>query len=109
MASFIMECKHYLCLETLSNKLRFNILVSLKKGPKTVNELAKKLGVEQSKLSHALKILKNCNFVKTKKQGKYEIYSLQENFFLFKKLNGKSILETIDFHRKNFCKRCWKI
>lgn len=104
-----MEQNHHLCLETLSNKLRFNILVSLKKGPKTVNELAKKLDTEQSNISHALKILKKCNFIKSKKQGKYEIYSLQNNFFLFKKINGKSILETIDFHRKNFCKRCWKI
>ncbi len=105
-----MEGNHHLCLETISNKLRFNILIELKKGSKTVNELAKKLDVEQSKLSHALKILKNCNFVKAKKQGKYEIYSLQEDLFLFKKLKRKSVIEAIEEHKKNFCKNkvCWK-
>lgn len=46
-------------------------MLELKKGPKTVNELTRKLNVEQSKLSHVLKILKNCSFIKAKKEGQY--------------------------------------
>lgn len=99
----------YLCLETLANKLRFNTLLELEKGQKSVNELAEKLKVEQSRLSHALGILKKCSFIKSKKQGRHEIYSIHHPF-LFNKLKNKSILDAAEDYRIKYCKnKCRKL
>jgi ArsR family transcriptional regulator len=45
-------------------------------GPKTVGELAKELGVEQSLLSHHLKILRKEGFIESRREGKSVICKL---------------------------------
>jgi len=81
---------------SLSNPLRVEIVLSLRKKQKSVNELSKDLGVEQSKISHALVLLKNCNIVEAKQKGKQRIYFLNKKTMI-------PILNLIDKHAKKFC------
>lgn len=84
---------------TLSNKLRMDIIESLLNKEKTVNELCKGLRVEQSKLSHSLKSLKECNVVKSRVSGKNRVYSVNKEFIL-------PILNSIKKHSTRYCKTC---
>ena len=81
----------------LANPLRIDIITSLDKKEKSVNELVSELKVEQSKLSHALGELKECNIVKVKNQGKNRIYSLSPTII--------PILRLIECHSKG-CDKC---
>ena len=98
---------HY-CLETLGNELRVKIIESLREKPKSVSGLAKDLGVEQSRLSHSLKALKQCNFVESKTEGKERIYSLRESF-VKEMPKSKNIFEALDKHFKKFGCDCWRV
>lgn len=82
----------------LSNKLRIDIVLSLKEKPKSVTEICKELKIEQSKLSHALQALKKCNIITCKKSGKNRIYSLNKTVL--------PILKLIEKHEKTCCKLC---
>jgi DNA-binding transcriptional ArsR family regulator len=81
----------------LANPLKIGIILSLRKNGKNVSELTKELGVEQSKISHALKILKNCKIVNVKQKGKERVYSLNKDTIL-------PMLELIDKHASCYCK-----
>ncbi len=89
--------KYYIFFGNLANPLRIGIITLLKEKDMSVTEIIERLGVEQSKLSHALKSLRDCNIVNVKKQGKKRIYSLNKKTIL-------PILNTIDKHEKEFCK-----
>lgn len=80
----------------LSNPLRIEIISSLKEKEKSVMELVEDLNVEQSKISHALVSLRNCNIVQVKQKGKRRIYSLN-------KMTIVPMLKLIDKHAKSFC------
>jgi DNA-binding transcriptional ArsR family regulator len=80
----------------LANPLRIKIISSLKEKEKNVTELSKDLDVEQSKISHALRLLRNCNIVDVKQKGKQRIYSLNKKTIV-------PILKLIDNHSKTFC------
>ena len=86
----------------LSNKLRIDIISLLEEKPKSVSQLSKELNIEQSKLSHALKELKDCNIVKVEQKGKQRIYSLSKTII--------PVLKLIACHSKgcdkNKCKGC---
>ncbi|MDD5192749.1 MAG: metalloregulator ArsR/SmtB family transcription factor [Candidatus Nanoarchaeia archaeon] len=88
---------YHVFFSKLSNPLRIKIISSLDERPKSVNELIEGLKVEQSKISHALKELKECNIVKAEKKGKKRIYSLSGTII--------PILRLIDCHAKN-CNKC---
>ena len=94
---------YHIFFSNLSNPLKIKIISSLKDKEKNVTELSKDLKVEQSKISHALKNLKNCNIVKVKQKGKQRIYYLNKNTII-------PMLKLIDRHAKNFCdcKNCTK-
>lgn len=94
--------KYYGFFGNLANPLKIDIISVLKEGAHSVNELAKKLGIEQSKLSHALASLRRCNIVQVKKKGKSRIYYLNKDTIL-------PILKIIDKHSRKFCEYCWKI
>jgi DNA-binding transcriptional ArsR family regulator len=89
--------KYYLFFGNLASPLRIGIITLLKEKDMSVSEIVERLGAEQSKLSHALKSLRDCNIVEVKKQGKKRIYSLNKKTIL-------PILEIIDKHEKEFCK-----
>jgi DNA-binding transcriptional ArsR family regulator len=91
--------KYYIFFGKLANPLKMEIISELKKEPMSVLELARKLNIEQSKLSHALTSLKHCSIVEMKKQGKKRIYTLNKETII-------PMLELIDKHEKKFCKKC---
>ncbi len=88
---------YHVFFSKLANPLRIEIIISLDKKPKSVSELSTELKVEQSKLSHALKELKECNIVTFQKEGKKRVYSLSKTIV--------PILRMIDCHSKN-CTKC---
>lgn len=88
---------YHVFFSNLSNPLRISIITSLRKKEKSVSELVKDLKVEQSKVSHALKNLRNCKLVEAKQEGKQRIYFLNKKTIL-------PILKLIDKHAKSFCK-----
>ena len=90
------ENTYHIFFSNLANSLRINIISELKEKNYTVNELSKKLKVEQSKLSHALARLKECNILEVKSSGKKRIYSLNKKTIL-------PILQLIDKHSKLNC------
>jgi len=65
---------YHVFFTNLANPLKIKIILSLRDKEKNVSELVKELKVEQSKISHALSSLKDCNIVKAKQKGKQRIY-----------------------------------
>lgn len=94
-----MQNKYYPFFQNLANPLKIGIISELKEKPSSVLELARKLKVEQSKLSHALTSLRHCCIVIVKQQGKKRIYTLNKETML-------PILEILDKHENKFCTKC---
>jgi len=91
--------KYHMFFSKLANKLKIDIISELNKKSCSVLELADKLNVEQSKLSHALASLKCCSIVNVKSEGKKRIYSLNKETIV-------PMLNLIDVHENKFCKEC---
>jgi ArsR family transcriptional regulator len=91
---------YYLFFELLATPLRMDIISLLKeRGSLCVGEICEAVGEEQSKVSHNLRRLAECNVVWVKKEGNYRHYSL----------NGETILpmlQLIDKHAQSCCKVC---
>ena len=98
-----MKCSsYYMFFDTISNKTRMAIIESLLKGDKSVNEICDDVGEEQSKVSHSLKRLMDCNFLDVKREGKKRIYSLNQETVV-------PILRLVDKHVSKFCdKSCMR-
>ena len=94
-----MKDKCYLFFETLGTRLKINIIIKLKEKPQSVNELSNQLSQERSKVSHALKLLLECGFVKVKNNGRKRIYALNKNTIL-------PLLSLVEKHVKKYCKVC---
>ena len=73
---------YHIFFNNLSNPLRIKIISALKDKNMSVTELSKRIKVEQSKLSHALAKLKECNLVSVDIEGKNRIYSLNRKTLL---------------------------
>jgi DNA-binding transcriptional ArsR family regulator len=89
------DLSYKLFFKAFSNKTRFEIINSLRKGPKSVSDIVKKTGLEQSRISHNLKCLIDCGFVENNRNGKKVIYSLNEETI-------KPLLELIDKHIRKY-------
>ena len=72
----------------IGNENRYRILEALMRGPRTVNEIAAKLGLAQPIVSQNLKILKSAELVDAERQGKEVYYSINVAYMasLLKKL-----------------------
>ncbi|MBN1275605.1 winged helix-turn-helix transcriptional regulator [Candidatus Woesearchaeota archaeon] len=81
---------------TLSNQARLAILYALREGDKSVNEIVKATGHEQSLISHNLRLLKQCSFVESRVQGKQRIYSLNKKTIV-------PLFNLVDKHMNTFC------
>ncbi|MCK9292952.1 MAG: metalloregulator ArsR/SmtB family transcription factor [archaeon] len=92
-----MKCKSYFLFNVLSNKTRWKIINSLYLSDKFVQDICKDIDEEQSKVSHNLKTLSNCNIVFSKREGKYIKYSLNKETI-------KPLVEIVNKHTANFCK-----
>jgi DNA-binding transcriptional ArsR family regulator len=78
-----MKCNCYFSfLSKLANKSRFDIISSLKEHDLSVNEISQTTGIEQSNVSHHLKLLTNCNIVFVKQEGKVRRYNLNKDTIL---------------------------
>ena len=99
-----MVCsKYFPFFELLSTPLRIKIIEALKnKGELNVTELCKELNEEQSKVSHNLKKLLQCNIVRVRKVGYYRYYQLNKETIL-------PLLRLVDKHVANWCKECKRV
>lgn len=63
-------------LKVLADSTRLGVLKALQQGPKSVGALTVQLSIEQSLLSHHLRILRDANFVVAERAGKSVFYRL---------------------------------
>lgn len=87
---------HRAFLKTLSNPNRVVLMLLLLKKPMTVSELTAKSGMEQSTVSHHLKRLKLCQFVRNRANGKERIYSVNEE-------TAGPFFRLMDKHVRKYC------
>ncbi|MBI2670781.1 winged helix-turn-helix transcriptional regulator [Candidatus Woesearchaeota archaeon] len=73
-----MDNIHRLFFKAFSNQTRLEIIQLLKKKPLTVTEICYKTGFEQSRVSHNLRCLEHCGFVKITQNGNSRVYTLDE-------------------------------
>jgi DNA-binding transcriptional ArsR family regulator len=79
---------------------KFGIINALREGPLSVAEISKRVGEEQSAVSHNLSKLSRCHILNVKKAGKRRVYSLNRDIVL-------PMLRTVERHVKKYCgKRC---
>lgn len=75
-----MNCNSYIkFFETIANPTRLNIIETLMKDKMSVSEICTALNEEQSKISHNLKCLTDCNFLEVEQVGKQRIYTLNKD------------------------------
>jgi len=91
--------KYYRFFETIASKPRWAILELLITKPHTVTEICSELGEEQSKVSHNLKKLADCNIIEAEQIGKHRHYSLNKDTFL-------PLLELVGKHVHKHCEVC---
>jgi len=92
-----MKCVSYnKFFEVIANKTRLKIIESLFKKPKCVSEICAEVSEEQSKISHNLKVLYECNFVCIEQDGKKRVYSLNKKTIV-------PIIEMVNKHVHKFC------
>jgi len=84
-----------LFFKAMCNNTRLRIIRLLQKDPLNVTEICKKLGLEQSSCSHALRCLVDCGFVEVTRRGKNRIYSLNADTIA-------PMLRLIDRHSKRY-------
>jgi ArsR family transcriptional regulator len=62
-----------------SNKTRLRIFLILTEGELCVCELTRALDMEQSRISHSLRVLREARLINSRKIGKWMFYSINEN------------------------------
>ncbi|KAF1304903.1 MULTISPECIES: ArsR/SmtB family transcription factor [Enterococcus] len=65
--------------KVLSDPTRLKILMSLDEGERNVTSIATVVAMEQSAVSHQLKLLREKRVVKARREGKTMLYSLDDN------------------------------
>jgi ArsR family transcriptional regulator, nickel/cobalt-responsive transcriptional repressor len=66
-------------LQALATPSRLLILTQLRQGPMPVSDLAEAVGMEQSAVSHQLRLLRNLGLVTGTRHGRSIVYSLYDN------------------------------
>ena len=66
-------------LQALATPSRLLILSELRQGPRPVTELAQAIGMEQSAVSHQLRLLRNLRLVTGTRVGRRIVYTLYDN------------------------------
>jgi DNA-binding transcriptional ArsR family regulator len=66
-------------LQALATPSRLMILTRLREDPCTVTDLAESAGMEQSAVSHQLRLLRNLGLVTGTRSGKNMVYALYDN------------------------------
>lgn len=68
--------------KVLSDPTRLRILLYLKQGERNVSSISENLAMEQSAVSHQLKLLRDNRLVKARQDGKAMLYSLDDHHVL---------------------------
>jgi len=89
-----MDNLHRLFFKAFSNHTRLGIIQLLRRKALTVTEICEKTGFEQSRVSHNLRCLENCGFVKVTPNGNFREYALDQ----------ETILPVIDLFEKHIQK-----
>ena len=63
-------------LKVLADETRLAVIEQLLGGPKHVGQINESLGVEQTLLSHHLRVLRDAKLVTSERDGKHVVYSL---------------------------------
>lgn len=63
-------------LKVLADETRLAVMQQLMQGPRHVGEINARLGLEQSLLSHHLKVLREAGLVSSERDGKSVLYRL---------------------------------
>jgi ArsR family transcriptional regulator, nickel/cobalt-responsive transcriptional repressor len=66
-------------MHALSTPSRVLILAQLREGPRSVSELVEAVGMEQSAVSHQLKLLRDSGLVLGERHGRRVVYSLYDH------------------------------
>jgi len=98
MDKTIYELHAEMC-RVFTSPVRLEILDILRNGEKSVNELVRLTGLNQSNISHHLKIMRGNGIVKTEKKGNYVFYTLanpkiSEAFVIMKEILKDRMAET---------------
>ena len=64
--------------KSLQSETRLNILFLLSNNDLCVRELELRLGVSQSAISHSLRLLRQLDLVRVKKEGRFAVYSIAD-------------------------------
>lgn len=64
----------------LSTPSRLRILVCLRNGPRTVSEIVEAVGMEQSAVSHQLRVLRDHSVVMVRRIGRTRQYTLANEY-----------------------------
>ena len=94
---YVNHQTYHVFFTKLANPLKMGIVLCLRNKGMSVSEITHELQVEQSKISHALASLKNCNIVEVEQKGKLRIYSLNKSTII-------PMLKLIDQHARTHCK-----
>jgi DNA-binding transcriptional ArsR family regulator len=86
----------YAFFKVLANPARLAILETLRKEPRSVNEIAKILKQEQSMVSHNLQPLEKCRFVFSERKEKQRIYSLNRE-------TAEPLFKLFGHHSRKYC------
>jgi DNA-binding transcriptional ArsR family regulator len=81
--------KYLKIFSALSDKTRLRLYMILSEGELCVCELTCALDMEQSRISHSLKVLKEAGLINSRKIGKWMFYSIQlnkDNKWLFREI-----------------------
>jgi len=94
--------------KALSDETRLRIYLLLLQGELCVCELMNILDMEQSRISHNLRILKEAGLVKSKRRGKWIIYEVNSevaNNKIIQGLKSEWKLADQDLEKLNKCKK----
>lgn len=102
------EMPYHMCFDTLGSKLRIDIIKALNEKEACVTDLSKKIHAERSRVSHAFFLLKRCEIIHSKKEGKKQIYFLDPR--LRPLLKNNSVLVALGPYMSKYCPiyRCKK-
>ncbi|MCH7597875.1 winged helix-turn-helix transcriptional regulator [Patescibacteria group bacterium] len=97
----MIETPYTIFFRTLGNQTRLAIIYTLKSGEKNVTELTKVLKLKQTTISHNLRRLLRCQFIKIRQDGPFRYYSLNKETI-------EPILKLTDKHVNKYCKNLCK-
>ena len=93
-----MDNLHRLFFKAFSNQTRLEIIQLLRRKLFTVTQICEKTGFEQSRVSHNLRCLEHCGFVKVTQNGNFREYALDEETII-------PIVDLFDKHIQKYKER----